>query len=818
MKKLPALLFATIFVCSSLAGCINNSSASEEEIPENITELEQTLSDLNSTLEELNQTIVQLREGWSQANDTISEFRENMSDSNAAIVSLIEGWANSNLTIADLTYQWDSTNYTLSQVESDFDTINQTIFSLQQSIQQANSEILLLKMGWESANSTLQEFATGWTNANETLLFYQYGWSITNQTLESLRLEWQIQNYSSITPQRIPQYRGSWTNPIHSSNTSRSNIFNCLSEDGWKSVDAETTVNILEATGQNLYLMGSQKVEDSIGSNCTWDNIERIMTEIDNSNSNIETMTVMPDFYNVEEYNGIINETKNMSEIYPNLIGVTIDDFNQAMTSPSDLTGTNGITATDVQSMYNLAHKNDSMHGAEIDFLPYFSGSELPLYYMTDTILFGMVGCGENCILSNGSEGVDGDFYLYPEDDLILNATFETPFEYAGVQTEISFMISENLKNAPYTMDIVFEINGQQIGSYSMVDNSESNSVMSVLRFTIPPLNAGDLNDIGMRIDTNGTTVTKYQNKLAYMWDFRIGPGESSSFPVTLANVTETTTRGVVQNRPIYQLDSFIASTNDNWRITNYTDGVLFKYPSRVDHYDVDTHSRFVRAACDVSNSIDSPCIEVYWGNDQWTSDVIGSRANPHYDTYMESSIDYADGIIFWMLDLNLYDRSLGKLIQRDVKNSNMQTAIGFAAETSPSPGYYHQWSLVIKVPGNYSISFNTETNVPSGTIFHTINVDGVRVYDLDCADTANGGVYTVNLSKNDKLIIKSELINGYSAKYYYSEWNISSDVMEISLSDLHHTSGVSSSTEYMYDTIVSYFLEWSSIEIANMG
>ena len=234
--------------------------------------------------------------------------------------------------------------------------------------------------------------------------------------------------------------------------------------------------------------MGSQKVEDSIGSNCTWDNIERIMTEIDNSNSNIETMTVMPDFYNVEEYNGIINETKNMSVLYSNLIGVTIDDFNQAMTSPSDLTGTNGITATDVQSMYNLAHQNDSMHGAEIDFLPYFSGSELPLYYMTDTILFGMVGCGENCILSNGSEGVDGDFYLYPEDELILNATFETPFEYAGVQTEISFMISENLKNAPYTMDIVFEINGQQIGSYSMVDNSESNSVMSVLRFTIPPL------------------------------------------------------------------------------------------------------------------------------------------------------------------------------------------------------------------------------------------------------------------------------------------------------------------------------------------
>tara|TARA_B100001109_G_scaffold13593_1_gene10136 strand:- start:2228 stop:2908 length:681 start_codon:yes stop_codon:yes gene_type:complete len=220
-----------------------------------------------------------------------------------------------------------------------------------------------------------------------------------------------------------------------------------------------------------------------------------------------------------------------------------------------------------------------------------------------------------------------------------------------------------------------------------------------------------------------------------------------------------------------------------------------------------------VKSVCDVSYRRGDVCIEVYWGNDQWTNDVIGSRANPGFDAYMESSVAYTHGIIFWMMDLNLHDRTLGKFSLRDIKNSNMQTAIGFAAETSPSPGYYHQWSMVVKVAGNYSISFNTATNLPSDTIFHTISVNGSRIFDLDCANSTNSATYILNLSKTDKLQIKSELVNGYSAKYYYSEWNISSDVVELDFFDLHHTTGVSSSTEYMYDVISGYFLYWSSMD-----
>ena len=84
-----------------------------------------------------------------------------------------------------------------------------------------------------------------------------------------------------------------------------------------------------------------------------------------------------------------------------------------------------------------------------------------------------------------------------PRMNSVLNATFQTPFEYAGYQTQISFMISETMRSAPYTMDIVFEINGMVIGTYSMVDSPQGSSVMSVINFTMPILDAGAENTFG---------------------------------------------------------------------------------------------------------------------------------------------------------------------------------------------------------------------------------------------------------------------------------------------------------------------------------
>ena len=814
MRNGITFLLVIMLLLLPMTGCVDNNDADSNEISVEVSESEETIFQLNSELNVLNESITTLKNGWNDANTTITKLEQNISRFNSTVLMLIQGWAASNQTLQELRLGWEFSNNSQSDtVIISPPSTNQTILELQSQILQANAEINSLRNGWNLTNSTIYELKNGWVNANETIIWLTTGWRNANQTIESLIFDWNMANYSSIIPERVPQYRGTWTDPIHSSNTSRSNLFGCTSEDGWKSVDSEKTVEILEATGQNLYLIDALKFEQGVGYECTWSNIERLVSEVNSSNSNIETMTVMPDYYTTAEYLDIIEQNRNLSTRYSNLVAVTVDDFNEALISPNDLTGSNGISKSDVQLMYDKAHQNTTTNYSEVDFMPYFSGSELPLYYMTDTLIFGTSGCGSDCTLANGSVGMDGDFYIYPEDELILNATFQTPGEYAGVQTGISFMISENLRYAPYTMDIVFEINGNIIGRYSMVDSTQANSVMSVLNFTMPILDAGAQNTFGMRIDTNGTTVTKYQNKLAYIWNIQVGDGGNSNFGLPLTEVSKTATRGIVQNRPIYQLDSFFATTNDEWRITNFTDGVLFKYPSRVQHLDVETHTRFVKSVCEVSNRRGDVCIEVYWGNDQWTNDVIGSRANPGFDAYMESSVAYTHGIIFWMMDLNLHDRTLGKFSLRDIKNSNMQTAVGFAAETSPSPGYYHQWNMVVKVAGNYSISFNTVTNLPSDTIFHTISVNGSRIFDLDCADSTNSATYILNLSKTDKLQIKSELVNGYSAKFYYSEWNISSDVVELDFFDLHHTTGVSSSTEYMYDVISGYFLYWSSMD-----
>ena len=608
--------------------------------------------------------------------------------------------------------------------------------------------------------------------------------------------------------QPIPELRGSWTDPIHSSNPLRSNSVECESDEGWKSVDADMTVEVLQATGQNLFLMDAAPVVGPT-SDCVWDNIDRMLNSIDNSSSSIQTMTVMADHYNLSQYHEIINQTRQKSDSHSGLFGVSVDDFSQALMKPITLSRGSGLTTSQVADLHNSANSPNQNLPA-VDFMPYLPAEALPLYYGDDTIMFGTVGCNGECYLANGSLGVDGDFYIYPEDKLTLNATFATPLGFFGDQAELSFILQESLQNMPYTMDIVIEINGLEVGRHSMAGSNGNDASITVINVTSPELVEGEINEFGLRIDTNNTTVTKYLHKIAYLWDFKINAVDGMEYNLKLANIEHNKTRGVVQGRPVYQLDSFVASNNSDWDISNSMDGVLFKFPSRVQHYDSDVHHRYVRAVCEIAHSKDTPCMEVFWANDQWTGDVVGSRGVPNLNSYMDSASEFANGTIFWMLDLNLYDRSLGKLSQRDSWTSGMETAVGFAASTSPTPGYYHRWYFSVPADGNYTIIYNVKTNLDEGHMFHTIGVNGVHVVDSDAALLWNNKDYTFELENKDRLTIDVQLVDGYSGRYYVSEWAIfNQEGIEINFTDAHHVSGANDNTEYMFDQITNRLRLW---------
>ncbi len=613
-------------------------------------------------------------------------------------------------------------------------------------------------------------------------------------------------NETNISP--IPELRGSWTDPIHSSNMSRSNIFDCSTTEGWRTVDANATVDVLEATGQNLYLMETTPVDGS-NSECVWGNIDRILDAIDESSSEIQLMTVMADNHSLTQYYEIINKTREKADLHSSLFATTIDDFHEVLAKPVNLEGGDGLTKSQVSELYN-ATNSQLLNHSSVEFMPYLPAESIPTYFADDAIMFGTVGCNSNCSLKNGTLGLSGDFYIYPEDELRLNASFVTPSGFGDKQAKLSFILQESLNVRPYTMDLVIEINGLEVGRHSMVDSPGNDASITVMNVSIPDLVEGEINDFGLRIDTNGSTVTKYRHKIAYLWDFKITTLEGSESDVELINLERNATRGVVQGRSLYQLDAFVASNNSEWNIADSMDGILFKFPLRVQHYDSDVHHRYVKAVCEMAEGKNIPCMEVFWANDQWTGDVIGSRGTPSLNVYIDSASEFADGIIFWMLDLNLYDRSLGKLSLREPWTSDLQTAVGFASSTSPTPGYYHRWYFSVPSDGNYTIIYNTKTNLEAGHIFHTIEVNGVRVVDSDAAVLWNYKAYTIELENKDRLIVRVESVDGYSGNYYASEWGISNlEGVEINFSDAHHVSGVGDSTEYMFDVITNRLMLW---------
>ena len=156
-------------------------------------------------------------------------------------------------------------------------------------------------------------------------------------------------------------------------------------------------------------------------------------------------MTVFRDSLNLTTYLAQINNTKERALNYNNVVGMSVDDFHEALRSPTTLYNDTGLSVSDVTEMRDAAHVALS-NQSPIDFMPYIPAEALPIYYANDGIMLGTVGCNSNdCLLTDGTIGVDGDFYLYPEDTLEMNMTFETPPQFANSQANLSFIIQETL-------------------------------------------------------------------------------------------------------------------------------------------------------------------------------------------------------------------------------------------------------------------------------------------------------------------------------------------------------------------------------------
>ena len=795
MMKCHFLLF--LILTMPMAGCLGGETSQPDLLYE--TELEsknETILIIQYELEESLSFIESLQNGWEETNQSLLNAVNTADLAQIEILELQMGWQSANQTLLQFEKEWAAYNSSINEYLLEWSQANGTIVELENNLRDANQTIINLQTGWDATNQTLRSFNLGWDNANATIASFRNGWYVTNQTLQDLQYQWLTMNESLIAS--MPGLIGSWTNPIFSSDPNRTNLYSCQDNIGWKSADGNNTLNALTNTSQNLYLY-TIKAKVANSSDCEWQNFDRLLSAFDNSTEEITTMTVFRDSLNLTTYLAQINNTKERALVYNKDIGITVDDFHEALQSPTTLYNDSGLNVSDVTQMRDTAHVASS-NQSPIDFMPYIPAEALPIYYANDGIMMGTAGCNSNhCSLTDGTVGVDGDFYLYPEDTLEMNMTFDTPPQFANLQANLSFIIQEMLMSVPYTMDLVIEVNGQQVGVHSMANAQGDESTIFEVKFSTPILPESGTNHIKFSIDTGTSSVTKYTEKVAYMWDFRLGDQGQDGDRVELSNLSATIDRGVVQNRPVHSTDSFIAQTNENWTITHIVDGILFKYPQREGHYDPDLQDRYVSSICEIAHGLGQTCMEVFWANDQWTGDVVGSVDTPDITPYLDNAARYTDGIIFWALDLNLYDRNLGKYSIRDPWTSGFETAVGFPATVSPQPNYYHRWQLDVPKTCNYTIDWNIETNLGPGKVVHIVKINGFQVSYFD-VDEGDHRVYLHNLSRNSNLELEIKLIDGYSSRAYASQFYISDDCGDrLDLGEAAHTTGLSTSTELMY-------------------
>ena len=102
-------------------------------------------------------------------------------------------------------------------------------------------------------------------------------------------------------------------------------------------------------------------------------------------------MTVFRDSLNLTTYLAQINNTKERALVYNKDIGITVDDFHEALQSPTTLYNDSGLNVSDVTQMRDTAHVASS-NQSPIDFMPYIPAEALPIYYANDGIMMGYRG------------------------------------------------------------------------------------------------------------------------------------------------------------------------------------------------------------------------------------------------------------------------------------------------------------------------------------------------------------------------------------------------------------------------------------------
>ena len=614
-------------------------------------------------------------------------------------------------------------------------------------------------------------------------------------------------------------FQGSWGTSILSSNPDRANLFSCAADTGWKSVDAVATADALETTHQNLFL---SVVSDPAYSaeNCRWQNTERLATELAGRDSDIRMMTSFRDDLSYEGYQQAIRGSRTLQASTGNLLGVNIDDAHEAFSAPWRDLNVSRVTPTEAAALQALAHSTTEP-GAPVAFMPYFPAEAFPYVLADDGFVLGARACNSDaCPLTDGTEVGGAHFYIFRDDTLEVNATFNPGDVSPDTPHTISLLVTDTIRadDRPYTMDMVFEINGVEVGRYSATDPGHTTRYFDIVELPVDSLLPDADNTLRAWLDSGEDNITQYGRRIIYAWDGRLHHPDGTETRLGLSDITGHIERAPHPSGTEHSLEPLLAGPNTPWNIREYVDGTAFKFASRSDYYDPVLHARVAESICRSFKARDQPCLEVFWANDQWTGDVMGTPGNPSLLEYLHTAQDHTDGIIAWSLQNNMADRSKGSWAARSPWDETYQVAAGLAGETPSVPGWHHGWTVAAAETGIFTAHWDVDRSVGAGIFQITVEVDGEPVVTRD-ATAESPFSFDFWAMEGSDIAVRLTQVAGYGFAWMDAQFRLDDPSGTlIDLSDATHTSGVSDATEGMYGCFTTYFTRHDHDEACDPG
>ena len=181
----------------------------------------------------------------------------------------------------------------------------------------------------------------------------------------------------------------------------------------------------------------------------------------------------------------------------------------------------------------------------------------------------------------------------------------------------------------------------------------------------------------------------------------------------TLFKLNEDSTEFKKIRQSSQSSSDYLFATNNWWRITDFIDGMMFKWMNHIDSNSFKVHEEFIEWAC---SSLDIPrldyievsnkkCIEVYWGDQQWTG-YDGHTAEDYLHFY-QATANHTDGLIVWRLDNQRYDMDSGIYAEKRTSNADAPFVSMYPSHTPATEGWYQQWNFSVVEDGFLNLTIN---------------------------------------------------------------------------------------------------------------